>query len=150
MREKNGQTWEEQNITNSKHCWSINAVATMAQEKGPELLEKWLNPTKAGVRKLPGDLGTSWCARRCSGVIWKDHRSWIEGLPTGQIWDNLNIKKNNVGNGLQYIIKNPGVHNHSWKYKGERGSFLHRRIPANKCRRNDKIRKPICNHQYTI
>lgn len=36
--------------------------------------------------------------------IWKGHRSWLKRHPTGKIWDNLSIKKNNDSHVSQHAV----------------------------------------------
>lgn len=39
-----------------------------------------------------------------NGIIFKGHRNQLEGMSSGQIWDNMNIKKNNDDNWIEYQL----------------------------------------------
>ena len=56
-------------------------------------MEKWLIP-ELEQRKYEVSLGQL-VIRKWSHV--KGHMNQFEGTPSGQIWDNMNIKKNNDG-----------------------------------------------------
>lgn len=56
----------------------------------------------SGGGNIQDEPGMFWCARKKeaikanNGVLSEGHRSQLEGAPTGQMWDNFNIKKYNV------------------------------------------------------
>lgn len=71
-------------------------------------------------------------ARRPTGILFKEHRSHLEGAHVGPIWNNLNMKKNNNVNGLQCIEskKNLWANSVTPKYGGVERALFHRRISA--------------------
>lgn len=84
----------------------------------------------------------------------RGHKIIFEEIAIGQIWYNLSLKKNNDGNGFNTLRNEFMNHGNTHfqrirKKMCEEKSLFYRKIPTNKCRRNDKIiRSSLCNQHF--